>query len=135
MDEHAEQDHTGHEQQRFENAHRAVATSSMPASHARGNMKLVRTAVRRVVHGRKPRYLLSGATISLLGYTLLAVLAAEGVTPLETEGRPFDAARQIALEAVPATAEHPPGTVVRELRRGYLAGDRVLRYAEVAVAK
>jgi membrane-associated phospholipid phosphatase len=39
-------------------------------------MKVVRTAVRRVVHGRKPRYLLSGATISLLGYTLLAVLAA-----------------------------------------------------------
>ena len=33
-------------------------------------------AVRRLVHGRKPRYLLSGAAISLVGYTLLAVLAA-----------------------------------------------------------
>jgi molecular chaperone GrpE len=66
---------------------------------------------------------------------LLAVLAAEGVSPLETEGHPFDAARHVALEAVPATADHPTGTVVRELRRGYLAGDRVLRYAEVAVAK
>ena len=39
-------------------------------------MKLVGTAIRRIVHGRKPRYLLSGATISLLGYALLAVLAA-----------------------------------------------------------
>ena len=30
----------------------------------------------RIVQGRKPRYLLSGAAISLLGYTLLALLAA-----------------------------------------------------------
>jgi membrane-associated phospholipid phosphatase len=30
----------------------------------------------RIVQGRKPRYLLSGAAISLVGYTLLAVLAA-----------------------------------------------------------
>jgi membrane-associated phospholipid phosphatase len=39
----------------------------------------VAPSVRRVVHGRKPRYLLSGAAISLLGYTLLAVLAAQQV--------------------------------------------------------
>ena len=36
-------------------------------------------AVRRLVHGRKPRYLLSGAAISLVGYTLLAVLTAHQV--------------------------------------------------------
>jgi membrane-associated phospholipid phosphatase len=30
----------------------------------------------RIVQGRKPRYLLSGAAISLLGYTLLALIAA-----------------------------------------------------------
>jgi membrane-associated phospholipid phosphatase len=34
-----------------------------------------RSALRRVVHGRKPRYLLSGAAISLLGYALLALVA------------------------------------------------------------
>src|SRR5688572_1825054 len=33
-------------------------------------------SVRRIMHGRKPRYLLSGAAISLVGYALLAVLAA-----------------------------------------------------------
>ena len=33
-------------------------------------------SVRHLVHGRKPRYLLSGAAISLVGYALLAVLAA-----------------------------------------------------------
>lgn len=36
-------------------------------------------SVRRLVRGRKPRYLLSGAAISLLGYTLLAILAAHQV--------------------------------------------------------
>jgi membrane-associated phospholipid phosphatase len=38
-----------------------------------------RAAVRRVVRGRKPRLLLSGAAISLIGYTVLALLAAEHV--------------------------------------------------------
>ncbi len=33
-------------------------------------------SIRRIVHGRKPGYLLSGAAISLVGYTLLALLAA-----------------------------------------------------------
>jgi undecaprenyl-diphosphatase len=36
-----------------------------------------RAALRRVVGGRKPRLLLSGAAISLVGYVLLALLAAE----------------------------------------------------------
>jgi membrane-associated phospholipid phosphatase len=38
---------------------------------------MARASLRRVVHGRKPRYLLSGAAISLAGYTLLAVLATQ----------------------------------------------------------
>jgi membrane-associated phospholipid phosphatase len=49
----------------------------MPALRSRGNMKTMgRPSLRRVVHGRKPRWLLSGAAISLLGYALLAVLTA-----------------------------------------------------------
>ena len=36
-------------------------------------------SVHRIVRGRKPRYLLSGAAISLLGYAVLAVLAAQQV--------------------------------------------------------
>jgi membrane-associated phospholipid phosphatase len=38
-----------------------------------------RPSVRRVLHGRKPRYLLSGAAISLVGYTVLALLATHQV--------------------------------------------------------
>jgi molecular chaperone GrpE (heat shock protein) len=79
-----------------------------------------------------------GAWLEGLGFVrgrLLDVLMAEGVMPIETEGQPFDPQRHVALEAVPAGEGVPPGTVAVELRRGYLAGDRVLRYAEVAVAK
>lgn len=38
-----------------------------------------RISLRGVMHGRKPRYLLSGAAISLGGYTLLAALATQQV--------------------------------------------------------
>lgn len=63
---------------------------------------------------------------------LLDALAAEGVEPIAAEGRPFDPRRHVAVEVVAATA--PTGTVVHEIRRGFVAGERVLRYAEVAVA-
>jgi undecaprenyl-diphosphatase len=38
-----------------------------------------RVSLRRALHGRKPRYLLSGAAISLVGYTALALLATQQV--------------------------------------------------------
>lgn len=62
------------------------------------------------------------------------VLAANGVTPLESVGRPFDHNWHEAIEMV-ATADYPPGTVVEECVRGYKMGDRVLRPARVKVAK
>jgi molecular chaperone GrpE len=63
---------------------------------------------------------------------LLDALAAEEVRPMDAEGRPFDPRYHIAAEAV-TSGELPPGTVTQEIRRGYLAGERVLRHAEVAV--
>jgi len=66
---------------------------------------------------------------------LLAVLAATGIEPMRVEGQRFDARLHVALGTVPAVEGLPAGTVATELRRGYLDGDRVLRYAEVAVAR
>jgi molecular chaperone GrpE len=62
---------------------------------------------------------------------LLDALAAEGVTLIAAEGQPFDPHRHIAVEVIAADA--PPGTVVQEIRRGFMASARVLRHAEVAV--
>lgn len=66
---------------------------------------------------------------------LLQVLAEEDVSPIAVEGQPFDPQRHLAVEVVPAGDQFPAGTVVAAVRRGYLAGERLLRQAEVVVAK
>jgi molecular chaperone GrpE len=63
---------------------------------------------------------------------LLNTLAAEGVVPMNAEGRQFDPRYHVAAEVV-AAGQLPPGTVAQEIRCGYLVGDRVLRHADVAV--
>lgn len=63
---------------------------------------------------------------------LLDALAAEGVMPIESEGQPFDPRRHVAVEVIASDAV--PGTVLQELRRGFVAGERILRHAEVGVA-
>ena len=65
---------------------------------------------------------------------LLDVLAAEGVQPITAQGALFDPHYHVAVEVVPSDETVPPSTVASELRRGYMVGERVLRYAEVAVA-
>ena len=65
---------------------------------------------------------------------LLDALAAEDVRPIVAAGQPFDPKYHLAIGVVPATEDYTAGTVVEELRRGYLAGERVLRHAEVIVA-
>jgi len=64
---------------------------------------------------------------------LLDVLSSAGVVPIKAVGQPFDPRYHVAVTSVP-TVDVLPDTVAQELRRGYLAGERVLRHAEVAVA-
>ncbi len=75
------------------------------------------------------------AGLELIRERLLQALAAEGVYPILKRGEPFDPHRHIAVEAIPATAEQPVGTIVDEYRRGYQVGERILRAAEVVVAR
>lgn len=56
-----------------------------------------------------------------------------GVSPMRPEGKAFDPNFHEAVLREP-TEEYPEGTVLEELRRGYLLGDRVLRHAMVKVA-
>jgi molecular chaperone GrpE len=56
-----------------------------------------------------------------------------GVSPMRVEGQPFDPNFHDAIMREP-TNEHPEGTVIEELRRGYLLGELVLRHAMVKVA-
>jgi molecular chaperone GrpE (heat shock protein) len=57
-----------------------------------------------------------------------------GLEPIESVGRQFDPESMEAVEAV-ASGEHPPGTVVEEIRRGYRWRGRAFRFAQVRVAK
>ncbi|MES1025739.1 nucleotide exchange factor GrpE [Gloeocapsa sp. BRSZ] len=56
-----------------------------------------------------------------------------GVSAMRSEGSPFDPNYHEAVMREP-TDEHPEGTVLEELVRGYFLGDRVLRHALVKVA-
>ena len=66
---------------------------------------------------------------------LQSTLESEGVTPFEPEtGTLFDPASHEAVFYEPTT-EHPPGSVVTVVRRGYNIYDKVLRPAQVTVAQ
>ncbi len=71
--------------------------------------------------------------IGLIASKLEAVLASEGVTPIEVEaGADFDPHLHEALARVPAP-ELPAHAIHSVVQRGYLLGERVLRPARVAV--
>ena len=64
---------------------------------------------------------------------LLGILAKHGVEPIAALGKPFDPNQHEAIAQKP-DAEHPEGTVVAELSKGYRIHDRVLRPSKVAVS-
>ena len=72
--------------------------------------------------------------VVLIYRKLQAILEAEGLTLMETEGQSFD---PLVHEAVTyeESAEHQEGQIIGEVQRGYKLGDRVLRPALVRVAK
>ncbi|MDH3345661.1 MAG: nucleotide exchange factor GrpE [Kiritimatiellaceae bacterium] len=68
-----------------------------------------------------------------LVYTqLLDVLKKSNVTPIKTEGAAFDPHQHEALTHMPS--DLPAETIVQEIRRGYMLGDKLLRAAQVVVS-
>lgn len=72
--------------------------------------------------------------IRLARIRLLDLLQSYHVSPIQTVGERFDPNRHVAV-ATDTTGRAPEGTIVGEDRRGYATPDKVLRYAEVVVAK
>ena len=70
----------------------------------------------------------------LLRDRLLAILRAEGIRPIPAVGQPFDPYRHVAVGTV-KDESLPEGQIAAEEQRGYAAGDRVLRYAQVVVVR
>jgi molecular chaperone GrpE len=71
--------------------------------------------------------------IRLVERKLRGLLEAEGVTPIEAIGQPFDPNLHEAV-VHEETAEAPDNTVIGEVQKGYLLHERVLRPSLVRVA-
>jgi molecular chaperone GrpE len=56
-----------------------------------------------------------------------------GVSPMRPEGQQFDPNLHEAVMREP-TEDHPEGTIIEELQRGYYLGERILRHSLVKVA-
>jgi len=90
---------------------------------------------RALDHGRQaeaPEALLEGIDLVYQGF--LKALARFGVTPLESVGQQFDPSFHNAVMQE-ETAEFPDCTVIKELQKGYLMNQRLLRPAMVVVAR
>jgi molecular chaperone GrpE len=64
----------------------------------------------------------------------LALLEAQGVTPFESAGKPFDPTLHEAVAIVKSEGQEP-GRVIEEVSRGYRWGDEVIRPARVRVVQ
>jgi len=62
-----------------------------------------------------------------------SILEQFGISPIDSVGRPFDSDRHEAVMQEESD-EAPPMSVLREVERGYLMHERVLRPAKVVVA-
>lgn len=71
--------------------------------------------------------------IFLIYRKLLAILEAEGLTPIETQGQVFDPSVHEAVTHEPST-EYEEGHIIGEVQKGYKLGDRVLRPSLVRVS-
>jgi molecular chaperone GrpE len=72
--------------------------------------------------------------VELIHAKLHDLLRKQGVRPMEVLGTEFDPTRHQAVMHEVST-DHPEGEVIGELQRGYMIGDRLLRPAQVKVAK
>lgn len=71
--------------------------------------------------------------IEMIHFQMVEALRAQGVTIVATQGAKFDPALHDAVAEEESDAE--PGTVIKEVQKGYLLHGRLLRAAKVIVAK
>ena len=72
--------------------------------------------------------------IEMIRKKLWKALSCEGVCPIETIGKPFDPHIHEATQEV-KTCDYPDGTIVQEVRKGYLLNGNVLKPSLVKVAR
>ncbi|MEQ1745140.1 MAG: nucleotide exchange factor GrpE [Saprospiraceae bacterium] len=74
--------------------------------------------------------------MTLIHHKLLQTLQGKGLAALVCNpGEPFDPDTQEAVAEIPAPAENLKGNIVDIVEKGYLLGDRIIRYSKVVVGK
>lgn len=75
------------------------------------------------------------AGVDLVHKNFLDQLQRLGLKEIDANGQPFDESLHEAIMQQPAPEGVEPGTVIAEVQKGYLLGDRVLRHSKVIVAQ
>lgn len=73
--------------------------------------------------------------IQLIYHKLRRTLEQKGLQQMESIGKDFDADKHEAITEIPAPDPAMKGKVIDEVEKGYLLGDKILRYAKVVVGK
>ncbi|MDR2954432.1 MAG: nucleotide exchange factor GrpE [Prevotella sp.] len=73
--------------------------------------------------------------IDLIYNKFINFLTKHGVKEIETIGHPFDTDKHEALTTVPAQSEEDKDKIVDSVQKGYMLGDKVIRFPKVIVAK
>jgi len=71
--------------------------------------------------------------VAMIRQQFLQLLEKRAIRPLEAAGKIFDPVYHDAVARV-ETTDHPEGSVIEEVQRGYAMGDTVLRPSKVVVA-
>jgi len=74
-----------------------------------------------------------GQALELIYNKLGKILESQGLTHFEVVGQPFDPQLHDALMQMPKSGV-PPHTVIEEVEKGYMLGEKVLRHARVIVS-
>jgi len=71
--------------------------------------------------------------IQLIYNKLHSILKQNGIEPMDTKGKEFDAETMEAITNIPSPTPELKGKVVDEVEKGYLLNGKVIRYAKVVV--
>lgn len=96
-----------------------------------GKLLPIYDALKQAKAGSSPQ--LSGG-LELVLKEIEKLLASEGVSAMETVGKPYHHDEHEVLGVV-ETSEFPDGTVVEEIQKGFVLNGAVLRPARVRIAK
>ena len=73
--------------------------------------------------------------VELIYNSFVSFLSKQGVKPIECIGEQFSTDNQTAIAVIPAASPEQSNVVIDCTKKGYTLNDKVLRFAEVVVAK